>query len=351
MTESDNSERALHIVLTERSYKDNLTPAEMSAYLAKFPHMAPAVVINCPEHRAQALSVDGMALKLCPKKEQSYELIEAALRQNGLALKHASKLILRRHPELYRIAVRSNGLALKQTPEEYRSEGIFEDAVKSNGEAISLVPPELVTHDLCLRAVRTTPSALRYVPRAFVNSAIASEAVSRNPMLIADVPRTVLTKDMCLIAVSGGQRVLEQIPSSFRDREVIDTAVDKNWQNVLDIYKPTKRLLMRAFAQSPHAIKVFPQKWITRELFTEAFERDPSTLIYAPFECSDADKLIRCLDAIWGRRSPEAAELRYEVRSFMGRIDQQLLRDAQNPWSCKVCPSQLGSGKEGFRHR
>ena len=311
--------------LARDAYKDGLTDPEMRLYLELYPEMASTVASSCPEHRTIALGIDGMGLKNCPKKEQTLEQVEAAIRQDGYALKHASKIILRNNPWLYAVAVKSNGIALRDVPEEYRYEGIYEDAVTSNGRSLWMVPPEKVTYSICLLAVRSLGEALQYVPEPLIDEEMAYAAVSNGGWL-GNVPQALRTKDVCWAAVKHKPSSITLVPSKLRTKELITTAVELDWHAIREVARPSRKLLMIAFDQSPLAIEYFPEKWKTPDICRSAFERDATSIIFFPPDCASPSMVEGWLEHL---TNPEVR--RWQVRSrrnieFLRGIDVEWLR-------------------------
>ena len=262
-----------------------MTPDEMKKYLEDNPFAAMLVAEYYPEHRLLALSIDGRGLIRLPKKEQSFEEIEAAVIQNGYAIRYASKRILKRHPDLYRVAINSNGAALEFVPEEYRYEGIYEDALRSNGEAIAFFPDELITSEVCLKAVQKTPTAIKFVPTELIDRELAFEAVSGDGLAIGFVPRDLIDGELAFVAVSADGRAIRHVPKELVTEEmcfacvrsypeaiahgfipddclsmrVVETAIVGDWRSVGLYVRPSARMLLLAYKQSPLAIQFFHQ--------------------------------------------------------------------------------------------
>lgn len=249
-TVSDAALEASGQKLALNSYKDGLTGDEMRLYLELYPGMAGAVASSCPEHRVIALGTAGMALKYCPKNQQTLERVETAIHQDGRSLKYASKRILRSNPWLYAMAVKGNGVALRFVPDEYRYEGIYEDAVTSNGDSLWMVPPEEVTYEICLLAVRSRGIALSSVPESLIDEEMARTAVANGGWL-CDVPESVRTEDVCWTAVKRKPTSIAWVPYKLRTKELVSTAVELDWRAIREIARPSKKLLMVAFDQSP----------------------------------------------------------------------------------------------------
>lgn len=332
------------------AYKEPLSTDEMQRYLAEYPGMASKVASSCPEHRVLALAVNGMALQFVPKRDQTLMDVETALRQTGRALQFASRRILRENPWLYKTAIRSSGYALKSVPEEHRYEGIYKEAVTNEGGALWMVPSAERTREICLLAVRSSWGALEYVPYSLIDEEIALSAVSQDgfalslippeaitegvacaavrrfPGALEWVPPRLMTDEMVRSAVSDDPRALEWVPGRLRTAQLLERAVSLDWTIIWMVKRPSKKLLLLAFEQSPRAIQYFPEKWKTESISLEAYRRDVTTVVYLPLEYVSLSMVEECLEHLSGLERPLSVAGMVEL---LEHVDRSWLRQGR----------------------
>lgn len=346
----------------------------MVEYLSEYPGMGRYVVEECPEYRLLALNINGMSLQGIKRSMQTLEEVKTAVEQEGLALQYASKMLLKRHPELYGIAVRSNGLALKYVPYTHRYEGIYEDAVRSNPKALGLVPDDKQTGDLYLVAVRTDGRALEdvprkhitkelvraafasdvraikyaparfcdrkmalsavseygsllgYVPTRIINSEIASAAVANDGDALDSVPSRLITRALCEKAIQSEPLSIRYVPPRFFD-ELVGEAVTRDWRAIRYVSKPSSELLGQAFKQSPLAIEFFPPEKKTIEVCEAACSRDPKAFSYVPREAISARMLRSWLASFFDEDGARISSPTLEQMKSLKDVSKDQLRD------------------------
>lgn len=112
-----------------------------------------------------ALQNNGQALQQVPAFKDDKELVLAAVRQQGLALQHASP-VLQADVEVVLAAVKQNGLALRSASRTLRSDdGIILAAVMQNGLALEHARPSTCNGwAITVAAVMQCGSALQFAP-------------------------------------------------------------------------------------------------------------------------------------------------------------------------------------------
>jgi hypothetical protein len=134
------------------------------------------------------------------------------------------------------------------------TEDIALEAVSQSKEALSYIPHELKTDEVCLRATAADIGALEYVPQAMVQLCLerwlrdpspedwrefparfrtpelAAQAIKRNPHVIEEIPVDEHTQEMCDAFLEGGDydRHLEDIAMSARSKILCITCLRVN---------------------------------------------------------------------------------------------------------------------------
>lgn len=180
------------------------------------------------------------------------ELVQIAVKKNGMALQYASKR-LQDDPETVMIAVKKNGLSLQFASEALKNnKKIVQQAVTSNGNALEFVLEELRNNREVVLTASHTCNA-EFIPSHFLadediawnlmehdstafafladelrnNVAFASEAVRQNPDMLMYIPEEFFeNKENVLMLVSVNAAALEEAPERFKnDREIAIAAM------------------------------------------------------------------------------------------------------------------------------
>lgn len=103
------------------------------------------------------LSHNGLLLHYI--KEQTGELCEIAVKQNGMAIKDVQEELLTY--KLYKSAVQNTGLALKYIKNQ--TQELCQLAVENFVDAFEFVEPEFLTPELCKYAVKSDGTLIKYI--------------------------------------------------------------------------------------------------------------------------------------------------------------------------------------------
>lgn len=215
----------------------------------------------------------GHRLKQVPKLQQTYELIEYVVSNDGEALQHASKKLITE--ALCRIAIQESGLALQYVPDSLLTSELCDLAITENGLAFEYVPEEMRTSSLVKKAVRYDCGILgeyrkypiSYVPVKFINDALLVESVKCSPHSLRDIPQKNINQELVLAAVSKDGTALCYAPKKIINKEIIDVAL----------------------ANNPFAIEFIAKNRIKRDMCLECLEKEPLTIRYIPYKFLNAE--------------------------------------------------------------
>ena len=192
---------------------------------------------------------EAWTFKNIPKREQTADLVDFAVENDGLLLKYVSKKLIT--PELCEKAVMQNGRALRAVPEKYLSAALCAQAVASSGYAIKDVPAEFLTYDLMKMAVSHSvkienewdhapiadipyisltaelnmlsvqycPRSLKNIYKKFMSKKLLTEALSRDGTAIEFVPENKMTDELIQLAVKSDPRAWELVPESKKTKQ------------------------------------------------------------------------------------------------------------------------------------
>lgn len=196
---------------------------------------------------------DGLALQNFPEWNEEEEVVLAAVKQNGKALRFTPL----RNKKVVLEAVRQNGYAIQYVPESMRDKEMALTAVHQNGNTIIYVPPSIRDKEIVLSAVRQNGNALLQVPEYTSDKEIVLAAVRQNGRVLEHVSDLQRDKDVILAAVEQDGYILEIVPEERRDKDVILAAL-KNDGSVIELVDKTPEYL--AYAKySDHPIQLSPE--------------------------------------------------------------------------------------------
>jgi len=107
--------------------------------------------------------------------------------------------------------------------------------VKLNGTALSYVPVELRTAELCAEAVKRDGGAIEYVSAELRTEEMYLEAFWQAKLPLASVPVAFRTQAMCLEAVRRDSRAIEAVPVRMRTAEVYLEVVKYLFEKEIEI--------------------------------------------------------------------------------------------------------------------
>lgn len=223
-----------------------------------------------------------------PKSEQTEEMLIEVCKNDGWALRIASKRLIT--PRLCEIAVNQNGAALEFVPQKVFdnvkkygrdvdwAKRLYRSAVKTYGNALKFIPEEDIDEDMVRQAIMAEKEDGRHY---------------RHP--IEYVPDKFKTHDICILSVSISPFSIRNMNENITDyEELVHIAVGKNG-GVLEFINEkyyTEQLVKEAVLSNPMAIQFIPEKYITREMSNYCFEEDYWSFIFIPSQYITEDMCI-----------------------------------------------------------
>ena len=266
-------------------------------------------------------------LKQVPKSQQSIQLVEYIVSNDGMALKYVSRKLITE--KLCRIAVQENGLALQFVPNILISKELCDLAVSENGLALEFVPEKMRNFFLVNKAVQfyyyvnyydvrdkrneTIKKAkvqggelgecrkypIAHVPTKLMNDKLLEEAIKYSPHSLRDVPRKLITKELILIAVSVEGTVIRYVPKNIISQTIIETAIINNPLALEFIPQSniTKDICLDCLKKTPLAIQFIPYMYLSYEMCNIAFESDIETFKYIPDEYKTIEMCLQIINS------------------------------------------------------
>lgn len=206
-----------------------------------------------------------------PKKEQTPDIAELAVVNDGLSLKFVSKKLYT--ADLCLKAVSQNGRALEYVPNALLSETIIEAALScvlapdwKGSFPILYVPEKFITHELALLSIETNPCSLKNIPKQFYSSDLFLEAVSLNGIALEFIPNSKKSKIIINAAIESNPYALQFVPEDKRTEDICTTA----------------------FQNEPKVLRFIPHAHISKEMCLKYIGSFPKK---TPFEEIHFDEL------------------------------------------------------------
>ena len=257
-------------------------------------------------------------LRDIPKRDQTPELIMAAVEADGTAIKSVSKKLLTY--ELCKAAVTQNGMAIKYVPEKMLTDELVQLAVENNGLVLYHIDGRItkqlaviaVCHPMKLRKNDYWEYPIAYVPEELIDENLVSDSIAFSPCSLKNIPTKYKTKELVLQAVTKDGEALEYVPTNKINKQLIELAVNSNPFN-LQFVPPARRtqeICEVAFSNNPFTLRWIPEKYITSDMCLTVIEaaddndRDRSfSISWFPNSLRN-DKAI--IDALIKKIGPEA---------------------------------------------
>ena len=304
---SDSLQSQLRVVRGVNPKEDDTHSKELNTEVVDSNHATMTVLSNLSNHLEATLGLrDKTALerfeeKPCeltlrdiPKRDQTPEMVMAAVEADGTAIKSVSKKLLTY--ELCKTAVTQNGMAIKYVPEKMLTDEIVQLAVENNGLVLYHIEGR-ITKQLAILAVRQ-PMKLRrngfweypiaYVPEELIDENLVSDSIAFSPCSLKNIPSKYKTKELVLQAVTKDGEALEYVPSNKINKQLIELAVKSNPAN-LQFVPPARRtheICEVAFSNNPFTLRWIPEKYITSDMCLTVIEASDDSDIEKSFAIS-----------------------------------------------------------------
>lgn len=277
--------------------------------------IAPVIIMMCPEGGKFYFWSNRKTGDLFLKDSRNSDVSEEAIRQNwhrfetlfrivlpdvGLALLLIPPDLLT--DELCRMAVENDGGALQWVPQKWRTPELYELAVRQKGLALCQVPENYRTKDLCWISVLEDGRALQYVPQTHRTKVLCKRAVLTNGTALQWVPPELRTPMLCATAVRSNGAGLQHVPAEDRTMEMCSMAVRSN--GVALAFVPpefkTLRLCGDAIRSNEAARRYVPPEFLERLADVASPNRErPSNW--------PENALFKMADRLTGRHAPSPA--------------------------------------------
>ena len=228
-----------------------------------------------------AVKRDGLSLQEFPEWKEDEEVVLAAVKQNGRALRFTPL----RTKNVVLEAVRQNGFAIQYVPESMRDKEMSLEAVHKNGNTILYVPPSIRDKEVVIAAVRQNGKVILDVPEYMSDKEIVLAAVRQNGRVLEHLSDLQRDKDVILAAVEQDGYILEIVPEELRDKDIILAAL-KNEGSVIELVEKTPEYL--AYAKySDHRIELSPEDDAKAESFLKAKKNELQSIFFMKRKYND----------------------------------------------------------------
>lgn len=242
--------------------------------------------MKTPELCLAAAGHRGETLKFVPDRLKTPKMCRAAVDSNSYALYYVPEGL--KTPELCMAAVKRNGLVLAAVPGELRTPQICRAALKAVDSADYKILPYIPYPDICLEGLKKF--GMSFVDKFEIFASIAPEVmtgelalhgVGMDASCLSLVPVELRTEAVCLRAVSGDGIVghdgsyLQYVPEKWKTPELCMEAIRRSPYAIAHLPESMKSpdLYMSLVRENPQNLKGVPREARTPEMSREAFER------------------------------------------------------------------------------
>lgn len=242
--------------------------------------------MKTPELCLAAAGHRGETLKFVPDRLKTPKMCRAAVDSNSYALYYVPEGL--KTPELCMAAVKRNGLVLAAVPGELRTPQICRAALKAVDSADYKILPYIPYPDICLEGLKKF--GMSFVDKFEIFASIAPEVmtgelalhgVGMDASCLSLVPVELRTEAVCLRAVSGDGILLQVAREIF--------ALEPELFYNLPDHAKNEEMCRRAVGHDGSYLQYVPEKWKTPELCMEAIRRSPYAIAHLPESMKSPD--------------------------------------------------------------
>jgi len=117
-------------------------------------------------------------------------------------------------------------------------------AVQKDGTAITHVPDNFISSDLCRQAVESNADAINfdYIPEQYRTEELWRTEISMKGFWFSLLPSSLMSEEFCRIAVANNGLALKNVPDKFITKELCFAAVRQDGRalNYVDVSMLTK---------------------------------------------------------------------------------------------------------------
>lgn len=174
--------------------------------------------------------------------------------------------------------LKTNGMLLQKVPKKEQTPEICEIAIKQNPLALKFASRKCLNSNICLIAVKNNAKAFQYVPNQFITKKMSELAVEAYPKFLNKLPENFKTSEICMNAVKKDVKNLsyvsyENICELFNDKIEID-------------------LIKKIVSYDPSWFKYMPNRPDVRKLCIEYMKKDFSIAQYMPEQIKMSDDIL-----------------------------------------------------------
>jgi len=260
---------------------------------------------------------NGLIICLLPTPWQRWlgsqrDIMENAVRQNGLALRYASE-DLKKNFSLVLNAVRQNGRAIRYADDSLKNNiDIVRAAVNQDGTALEFASDELRANESIVRdAVHQNGLALEHANQSLqANPEIALAAIHQNGEALCSTDRSLRTRDVVMEAVSNNGEALRCVYDNIHDDlEIVKTAIHEDPSAF--VFMPARLMNNRSLEMLEaqrggsafwirNVRRTVPAIFRDQEIMSEVIPQNPQLLMFAPNAIQDDEAIVSSVISIRG---------------------------------------------------
>ncbi len=171
-----------------------------------------------------AVKKAGDTLRFVPEELRTEKLCKYAVANNGWSIRDVPEKLVDENICLSAVTV--NGDTLRDIPEKYKTEKVCRQAVLTSGHMLGHVPLKLRSRDMCIDAMASgMKNATKEIPTQFKTPDFYNDVVHKNYKALSAVPEDMITSEMCRFAVKANPSMISYVPEQYQSIDL--------WVNVV----------------------------------------------------------------------------------------------------------------------
>lgn len=269
----------IHVKRGKKTPKEKISPEKNNLiHLARlYPSYLEEIEEQDHEICLEAVKSHGIALAYV--RNQTADICEEAVKNDGRALAYVDEKFMTDNLCLEALGTITRYTAdiMKSIPEKFRTKQLIEAAVKKNGIVLRYLKPEEITYELCLEAVKTRGNVITdyNFKKEYLTDELCLEAVKNDPGVIEFIENQ--TEEICFEAVRRNPFTIKSIKN--QTEKLCLEAVKGNGHAWKFINNPTEKVTLEAVKTAPSILEYV--KDFTEEICLEAIKVDPNAIRFS----------------------------------------------------------------------
>ena len=189
-------------------------------------------------------------------------------------------------PEVCMLYVNHGGLNLQFVPAHLKTSEMCLNAINKNHRALNYFPKELMTsYEICYLIVKACKEGIYRIPDNFKTKEMYNYVMENNGNLyLRFIPDNLKTYEICMYVVKKNGYELEFVPDNLKTYELCFSAVNESVcaiQYIPDCHK-TYEMYLNIVTQNSHLLEYIPEYRKSYEMCLNAVKHNSKALKFVP---------------------------------------------------------------------